>query len=156
VREKMMAYLRKKNCAYGKKFRSRSSFTLVECLLTVLIFGAFIGAVISSALFASRLETFSRAELGARTTASSLFEVLESVSPSSLGADFNGAVSDSIALLGGSGNRLRGFTVGAETASEPGVRVVRLTLSSSSQRAPLVVERAINGYSEETVDDIVE
>jgi hypothetical protein len=123
----------------------------------ILIFGLSIWAIMSSAVAASNLETFGRMELGARTTAASLFEVLESFSPASLDANFGESVADAIALLGGSGDGLRGHTVAAVSVSSAnGVRVIRLTLSSATKKAPLVVEKAINSYSEETVDDVVE
>jgi inosine-uridine nucleoside N-ribohydrolase len=85
-----------------------------------------------------------------------LFEVLESVPPASLDADFDAAVTDAIALIGGSGSKLRGYTVAAANVSSAnGVRVVKLTLSMpSSKKAPLIIQRAINSFSEETVDDV--
>ncbi|MDR1621253.1 MAG: hypothetical protein LBS00_02635 [Synergistaceae bacterium] len=143
----------------GKKPRARKGFTIVECVLSMLILGVSIWAVLYSAIGASNLGAFSRDELKAHSVAAGLFETLEAMPPASFNADFDEAVREAIAAMGGSGNSLRGYRVDVgNIASGNGVRLVQLTLStpSGSKKAPFVVRKPVNNFSEKTVDDVID
>jgi hypothetical protein len=145
------------------KFGRHRGVSIVECLILIIVLGITMGGIISTVLWASDLTSFNRAELGMRTVAASVFESLEAISPADLDANFDLAVAGVITTLGGnvggSGNILGGFTLDARSISSVnGVRTISLTISvpSSKKRMPLVLERCINSFSEDTVDDVLD
>ncbi|MDR1874242.1 MAG: hypothetical protein LBQ90_04410 [Synergistaceae bacterium] len=145
--------------ALGNKPSARPGFTIVECILLILILGIAVEAILSSAIWASSLGTFSREELKAHFIAVGLFDTLEAIPPASFDVDFDGAVREAIIAMGGNGDCLHGHKVTVDNiASANGVRTVELTLSASaaSKKAPLVMRKSINSLSEKTVGDLVD
>jgi hypothetical protein len=136
----------------------RGGFSLVECILLLLILGLALGAVTSTLFWASNLGNFNRATLGMRTVASSLFEALESIPPAELDSDFNNAFLDLITTLGGSNGRLGGYSIAATAASAVnGSREVTMTISQAvSKKGKYTLKRSINSFSENTADDVVD
>jgi type II secretory pathway pseudopilin PulG len=137
---------------------TRGGFSLVDCLILLLILGLALGAITSTLFWASDLGNFNRATLGMRTVTSSLFEALESIPPATLDSDFNAAFANLIASLGGSGGRLGGYTITA--TAEPavnGAREVTMTISQeASKKGKYTLKRSVNSFSENTADDVVD
>lgn len=137
---------------------ARGGFSLIDCLILLLILGLALGAITSTLLWASDLGNFNRATLGMRTVASSVFEALESVPPAALDSDFANAFADLVASLGGSGGALGGYTITA--TAEPavnGAREVTLKISqTASKKAAYTLKRSVNSFSENTADDVVD
>ncbi|MDR1978384.1 MAG: hypothetical protein LBQ42_06590 [Synergistaceae bacterium] len=145
--------------ALGNKPTARPGFTIVECILLMLILGISVGAILSSAIWVSNLGTFSREELKAHSIAAGLFDTLEAMPPASFDVDFDGAVREAIIAMGGNGDYLHGHKVTVDNISSAnGVRTVELTLSApaASKKAPLVMRKSINNLSEKTVGDVVD
>ncbi|MDR1623169.1 MAG: hypothetical protein LBS00_12450 [Synergistaceae bacterium] len=137
---------------------TRGGFSLIDCLILLLILGLALGAITSTLFWASDLGNFNRASLGMRTVASSVFEALESVPPAVLDSNFNAAFTALIASLGGSGNRLGGYTFTATSApAVNGAREVTMTISqTASKKANYTLRRPINSFSENTADDVID
>jgi hypothetical protein len=152
-----MACWRKTLNALKKSVNARNGFSLVECLLLILVVVLALGAIMATMIWASDLGSFYRATLGMRTVAASIFEAMESIPPATLDSDFDTAFTDLIASFGGSGGRLGGYTITA-TAAPPvnGAREVTMTISqAASKKANYTLKRSINSFSENTADDVV-
>ncbi|MDR2180218.1 MAG: hypothetical protein LBP21_07905 [Synergistaceae bacterium] len=136
----------------------RGGFTVVECVLLIVILGVSIWGILYSAIGASRLGALGRDELKSRSVATALFETLEAMPPTNFDANFDKTVREAIILMGGSGDHLHGYKVVADNiASDGGAHLIQLTLSSPhSKKAPFVLRKSINKFSEKTADDVID
>jgi type II secretory pathway pseudopilin PulG len=141
-----------------RSVNTRGGFSLIDCLILLLILGLALGAITSTLFWASDLGNFSRATLGMRTVASSVFEALESIPPATLDSNFNSAFANVIQSLGGGSGRLGGYAIAA--TAQPavnGAREVTMTISQpTSKKAKYTLKRFINSFSENTADDVVD
>jgi type II secretory pathway pseudopilin PulG len=142
------------------KLRFHQGFSIVECVLLILILGVSIWAILSSAMGISNLGAFSREELKAHSVAAGFFDTLEAMPPASFDTDFDGTVREAVAAMGGYDDKLRGYKVVVENlaSSNNGVRLVQLTLFTSpvSKKTPLIIRKSLNRFSEKTVDDAID
>lgn len=139
--------------------RRRKGMSIVECVILMVVLGIAIWAIMSTAVWSTELQTFTRANMGLFIAANNWFEAAEAVPPGSFDvsaptADFTAAQERVIALLGG----VEQFPYSADVSrleTANGINTLQLTLSlgGSSRNVPLVVSRDINRYSNATAPD---
>lgn len=134
--------------------RRRKGVTVVEVVILMVVLAISIWAIMSTAIWATDLQSFNRQYIGANILVSSWFEAAESIPPDDFESDFDAAAELVLKRLGGSGGYLEGFSITpVDVSSGDGARTVRLTLTTQGKNAPYVITRSLNLMSVETVSD---
>lgn len=134
--------------------RRRKGVSVVESMILMVVLGISIWAIMSTVLWASEMQSFSRQDIGARIVAASWFETADSIPPVSFDSDFSDAIKIVLKQLGGKNDVLWGFSIKPVLISTlNGAREIRLTIETSGKNAPFVITRSLNQISVETVSD---